>query len=289
MLNKLGKILVAIDLSEPSFNALDTAVALAQRTKAKLYGIYIQDDPLELIGTNTLTVRRTSDNAANILTALANDIRGKSGVDISFIEGFGHITEMVLKNALGYKCDLIIAGTYGVTGYRNGHIGTTAYNIIKYAPCPVMLVPAGKKWESFKRPLLPVRPVITALRHYDIIRNIMEAGATLNVLALYPNGQHDAMYDVNELVAKVDDKLTADKVKAKVTLCKTVNAIPQTVLLEAEQSGADLIVVTPATDVSNKQFYIGPNTHYIIHNAKVPLLVINKVNRYVMENSGASL
>lgn len=289
MVNKLSRILVAIDFSESSLNALDTAVALASKSGASLYAVHVQNDPMELIGSGTLTIRSVSDNSSSILSAMAGDIQSRTGIELVIIEESGHPAELILRTAVKCRCDLVIAGTYGASGYRNGHIGTTAYNIVKYAPCPVLLVPKGKKWISFRNPLLPIRPVTTALRHYDFIRTMVEPHTTLNVLALYQNGDHDVMYDVKDLVAKIEGKLTEDKVKAAVTRCNTVNNIPQTILKEADEAGADLIIVTPATDVSNKQFYIGPNMHYVVNHVRIPLLVIGRVNRYVLENAGTSL
>jgi hypothetical protein len=36
--------------------------------------------------------------------------------------------------------DLIIAGTHGVTGFEQYWIGSNAYRIVSYAPCPVITV-----------------------------------------------------------------------------------------------------------------------------------------------------
>lgn len=283
MVNKLSRILVAIDFSDPSLNAIETAAVLAKRSNATLYGLHVQDDTLEFIGSPSMTMKSVSDNSRNILAAIATDIGNRYGIELLFYEESGNATETILKSAVKYRCEMIVTGSYGASGYRTGHIGTTAYNIVKYAPCPILLVPPNKNWISFRNPLFPVRPVITAFRHYDFIRHLLAPNATLNVLGVYNNNGHDVMYDIKELVTKIEDKLSTDKVKAQVTVCNSVNSIPQTILHEAEEKHSDIIIITPATDVSNKQFYVGPNMHFIIHNARIPVLVINRVNKFVME------
>lgn len=283
MSHQIKSILVAIDFSEPSFNALHTAVCIAEKCKAAIYIIHVQDNIFQFIGANAITINSVVNNSSSILTALANDIEKKSGIKAVLIEEDGYATEAIVKNAVGHKFDLIVMGSYGASGYRNNYIGTTAYSVIKFAPCPVLIIPAEKRWESFERPLFPVRPVMTALRHYDVIRNFLRENSTLYILSLSYSGQPGMTSDINELISGMKEKLNRDKVTAKIEVNREGH-ISQNILAQADLSKSDLIVITPAIDVSPKHFYIGPNAHYILHNARVPVLVINKVNIYAISS-----
>jgi nucleotide-binding universal stress UspA family protein len=280
MAYKLNKILVAVDFSEPSFNALETAACLAEKSKAMLYIVHVQDNIFESMGVSSFTKNSVANNSSSILTALAADIQRKSVVKTIIIEKDGYTTEALIKTGIQYTCDLIVMGTYGASGYRNGYIGTTAYNTIKFAPCPVLLIPAGTKWTTFTKPLFPVRPVLTALRHYDIIRNFLADNCTLVILGLYHSDQ-DTVHDLNELVAEMEEKLIIKKVTSN-AVWGAEGSISKNILMQADRVKSDLLIVTPAIDVSAKTFYIGPNTHEIIHNAKIPTLVINKINVYAL-------
>jgi nucleotide-binding universal stress UspA family protein len=283
MRHEIKKILVAIDFGEPSFNALNTAVCIAEKCGATLHIIHVQDHIFQFIGANAITINSVVNNSFSILTALASDIQKRSGIEPVLIEENGYATEMIVKSAVKHKCDLIVMGTYGASGFRNNYIGTTAYSVIKYAPCPVLIIPAGKKWESFEKPLFPVRPVITALRHYDTIRNLLKENSTLYILNLSSSSQPGAANDLNELVSEMKEKLNSDNITARIELNRR-GPISQNILAQAEKSNSDLIIITPAIDVSPKHFYIGPNAHYVIHNARIPILVINKVNVYAVSN-----
>lgn len=276
-MKKIQKILFAIDFSESSFNALDTAVYLAEKCKATLYILHVQDNIFDFIRVSALTINSVANNSSDILTALANDIQKKSGVMPEIIEETGYVTEGILKTVIKYRCDLVVMGTYGASGYRNGYIGTTAYSVIKFAPCPVLLIPSSRKWLSFKKPLFPIRSVMTALRHYDVVRNLIEEYSTLYILGLFATGEQNGVNDLTELVAEMKERLTADNIMAKAHSIGG-SSISQNVLKQAEKNNADLVIVTPVIDVSTKQFYVGPHAHYIIHNAKVPTLVINRIN-----------
>jgi nucleotide-binding universal stress UspA family protein len=284
MRKKIEKILVAIDFSEPSFNGLETATCLAEKNGAVLHIIHVQDNVFHFMGVSSFTINSVANNASSILTALATDIQKKTGVKAIIIEETGYATEIIVKTAVKHKCDLIVMGTYGASGFRDGYIGTTAYTVVKFGPCPILLIPAGKKWTSFRKPLFPVRPVMTALRHYDIIRNFLEDNSTLAVLGLY-HTEEDTVKDLNELVTEMEGKLIVNKITAK-TVWGKESSISNNILAQADRANSDLIIVTPAIDVSAKAFYIGPNTHNIIHNGKIPILAINKVNVYALANSG---
>lgn len=286
MNHKIKNILVAVDFSEPSLNALHTAVCMAEKSGASIYIIHVQDNIFQFLGANAITINSVVNNSSNILTALANDIERKSGIKPVLVEEDGYATEAIVKNAVGHKCDLIVMGSYGASGYRNNYIGTTAYSVIKYAPCPVLIIPSGRKWESFGKPLFPVRPVMTALRHYDVIRNFLKENSTLYILSLSYSGQPGMTTDLNMLISEMEGKLTKDKITPKIEV-NSEGSISQNILAQADLTKSDLIVITPAIDVSPKHFYIGPNAHFIMHNAKVPILVINKVNVYAISNPKA--
>lgn len=275
---KISTILAAVDLGEPSLNALNTAASLAEKNNASLHIIHVKDNIFEFIGADVLKVSTTSNHSSNILTALANDIQRKHKIKPVIIEEEGFATQAILKHSVKSRCDLVVMGSYGASGYRDGFIGTNAHNMIKYAPCPVLIIPAGKNWVTFKKVLFPIRPVIAGLRHYDILRNFLSAGASLEVLGL-SSGQAENRKELDKQLADIRQKMQNDKITA-IAEWDEGTFIPENVLRRADQNNADLLVITPSIDVSAKQFYIGPNAHRIMHQAKIPLLSINRANVY---------
>ena len=281
MNNKLEKVLVAIDFSEPSLNALETAAAIAQKNKADILIIYVQDNLFKFMGAGSMVINSVTNNSFSILTAL--DIQTKAGITPKIIEESGHPTEVILKTVIDERCDLVVMGTYGASGYRNGYIGSMAYSLVKFTPCPVLLVPSERKWLSFTKPLFPIRSGITLLRHFDIIRQFAGHAAIVDVFALSEPGRDSKVEQLEEIVADLERRLSADKIIPRVER-NTTGSVARKVLLQIDNCKSDLVIITPAIDVSAKQFYIGPNMHYIINNSKVPVLIINRVNIYAYMN-----
>ena len=46
----------------------------------------------------------------------------------------------IVKVARELKVDLIILSTHGHTGLKHGFLGSTAENVVRRAPCPVLVV-----------------------------------------------------------------------------------------------------------------------------------------------------
>jgi universal stress protein A len=66
------------------------------------------------------------------------ELRSLKGVERSVLKGVPH-TEIV-KYATDNKIDLIIMGTYGRKGMGRILFGSTASQVVRYAPCPVLAV-----------------------------------------------------------------------------------------------------------------------------------------------------
>lgn len=278
-MSHVSGIIVAIDFSEPSLNALDTAMSYAERHGAKLYIVYVHENIYELSGISSVSGSTFARNSSNVLAALATDIQRKTKIKPVIIEEEGFVPSVILKNALESRCDLIVMGTYGSSGYRSGYIGSNTYSIVKFAPCPVLLIPGGKRQEVFSRPLFPIRPVIANIKNYDILKNYLAPESTLYVLGLSPFAREGTLKDLNRIVTEMQVKLSEDRIDIQ-TQWNESNAIADSILIHAEKNNSNLIILTPAIDVSTKQYYIGPIAHRVIHLTKTPLLIINKVNAF---------
>jgi nucleotide-binding universal stress UspA family protein len=138
-------ILVPLDFSDASRNALRYAHSLAKQFKGKLLLFYA----LEPVATPDFAyhplMMEPAEAAANARKQLETLCR-KEGVDASSVaeiivrEGvaYGQITETAKK----LKADLIVIATHGNTGLKHVLLGSTAERVVRHAPCPVLVVRA---------------------------------------------------------------------------------------------------------------------------------------------------
>jgi nucleotide-binding universal stress UspA family protein len=266
----IHKILVPIDFSESSLNALETAIEIAGKNKALLQILHVSDTILESGSSNLL------ENETHIFDAMAGRILQKHGIksEILFMEGFTGPT--IVKTAFLNKPDLVVMGAHGASGYRELFIGSNAYFVVKFCTCPVLIIPEGASWPGFQKIVYPARTTYGALQRYEFVKNLVKGqSAELSFLGLSVSRDADEESAMRSMADKLKNRKSDQKIQFSVNFSNEKN-IAREVLDYADRTNADLIVISPAIDVVNKQFFVGPFSQRIINHAKVPVLHIHK-------------
>ena len=142
---EIGKILFPTDFSEGSSQALEYAFDMAKRYGAKLYLVHVIYDIVKAAG--WYVPHASMDEMYKDIEKSAEkelgrfgleELRNFKGVERTVLKGVPH-TEIV-KFAKDNKIDLIIMGTHGRKGVGRILFGSTASQVVRYAPCPVLAV-----------------------------------------------------------------------------------------------------------------------------------------------------
>ena len=142
---KLNTILFATDFSEGSKNALPYAVDLARRYEAKLYFMHVVYDVARTTGwyvphVSVEEIYRDLEKAARaeLDKTFTEEMRGFKDVEHVVVKGIPY--EEITRFAENNKVDLIVLATHGRTGIDRLLFGSTAEQVVRYAPCPVLSV-----------------------------------------------------------------------------------------------------------------------------------------------------
>src|SRR5690349_3392023 len=106
----IQKILVPVDLSETSLNALDTAVYIAKNHDAQLYILFVRDNAFEFYESDESFYSLTTDseNSTDVLQALTGTIQHKHGIKPKLIIREGYVSPTIVKEGFKNNCDLIV-------------------------------------------------------------------------------------------------------------------------------------------------------------------------------------
>jgi len=149
---EIKKILFPTDFSEGSSHALEYAIDMAKRYGAKLYFVHVIYDIAKAAGwyvphTSMDEMYRDIEKSAEKELGRfgLEESRALKGAERIVLKGVPH-TEIV-KFAKDNTIDLIIIGTHGRKGMGRILFGSTAAQVVRYAPCPVLAVrlPAYKE------------------------------------------------------------------------------------------------------------------------------------------------
>lgn len=133
------KILVPIDLSPASEEALAYARTLAARVGATIELLHAVDPRGVdgLLGPADPTVwQGVLDRAQARLEALA--AAGEAGTVIE-----GRPADIIIDHAHAARADLVVIGSVGRTGVTRFLLGSVAEEVVRGAPCPVLVVRRG--------------------------------------------------------------------------------------------------------------------------------------------------
>ena len=274
----IRNILVPIDFTDLSLNAIKTATHICQRQGASLTLFHV----VEYFFVSAQEANMYMENYLFKLKAAAEENLGKimaeitrgSGVQGDVLVEIGDIANTICNLVVEKKMDLIVMGTHGTSGMREFFIGSNAYRVVKHSRCPVLTVPPNKEWLSFRKILFPVRMIPEALDKYDLIRPIIKKNnSTLIVLGLSHKDDGHKISGVVELVERLNDKLREDEVTSE-TIYGLCQNFPDKVLNVARKNEVDLIVITSTLDTITRKFFMGPYGQQIVNHSKVPVLSI---------------
>ena len=285
----ISHILVPIDFSTASLNAMDTAVAMAKQQGAKLTLLHVVNESLLSYHHEVLPIHATVPmietmytDAREMLGQLTAQLTAEHGIEVAGEIVQGAIPAEICKFAEKYEAEMIVMGTHGTSGFREFFLGTNTYVVIRYASCPVLTVPPTGKWTSFSRILFPVRDIPGALEKYDFLRKIIRNNpdkTVLYVLGLPGTNRPSSENWVEESIIALNSRLHDDGVECVTQLLKPTKRVAEEVLHTANVRQTDLIAITATLDQGIRDFFVGPYTQQIVHHAKVPVLSIRPTLR----------
>lgn len=139
----IREILVPIDFSEHSGNALKYAALFAAQFGAAITLLNVVEPPLvnpETVYPYTAHPDQISRTAERLFERTCHSEKLKPPVLRQTLVVPGTPCEKIVETAVNKQSDLIIIATHGRTGLAHVLLGSTAEKVIRHAPCPVLVV-----------------------------------------------------------------------------------------------------------------------------------------------------
>lgn len=156
-MKKITKILVPIDFSEASNDILKFALQLADRVNATIEVLHVATydiPPLDYPSFVAVTTEEKIKMARSLLNkAISRARKNVSELldnmpDIQTDIEVGVPDTKIVEIALRDKVDYIVMGTQGQNTVWDRFLGSTAVDVLKYAPCPVFVIPEEAEYRE---------------------------------------------------------------------------------------------------------------------------------------------
>ena len=142
---EIKKVLFATDFSEGSTHALPYAVDATKQYGAKLYLIHVVYDVAKTAGwyvphvsIDEIYTDMEKSAMAELEKTYIEEMKDLKNVERVVLKGIPY--EEIGRFALDNHIDLIVMGTHGRRGIDRMLFGSTAEQVVRNAPCPVLSV-----------------------------------------------------------------------------------------------------------------------------------------------------
>ena len=152
------KILVPIDGSATSARGLEEAIQLAKLTGGRLRLIHVTDElsagfAMECYAGSGEWLTVVRENGAKLLEVATATVKAAGvPVDSVLLDGLAATVELlVTTQATSWGADLIVLGTPGRRGVGRAFLGSSAEQVLRHSPVPVLLVRAPELPDTPKK------------------------------------------------------------------------------------------------------------------------------------------
>ena len=302
----IDRILCPVDLSPCSHTALQYALALGRWYEARVTVLHVfrqmpvVDTAAAALGGGLYVppIEMTEVDRAAIERRVAEFVataQGGQDVTLHICEG-ANLREEILREAREMRADLLVLGSHGLSGVRRLVLGSTAENVLRHAPLPVLIVSAHapavpESGVPFKRIVCAVdfhADDYRALRYAFALAQESDAQLTLMHAMEMPAvhvGAEDLAFDLasaREMVMRdARERLAAlvpDEARAYCTVHAEVveGQAHQAILRLATEVDADLIIMGVRSRDALDVAVFGSHTQAVVRAAHCPVLTVHQ-------------
>ncbi len=274
----MKEIIVAIDFSKGSMYALDLAIDIANKTDANIMMVWV-DNQSEADSVAHASGSEIRNEAKSHIEKIEEEYQKKLNKGkLSYKLRKGRVYSEIANQAKYNDADLIIAGTHGTSGFEKMWMGSNAFRIVTYAPCPVITIRYGFNFnKKLERIILPIDSSMDTRQKVPFTCKIAKYfDAEIHVLGLYTTSLKAIQRKVDTYVDQVEKYLKDNNVKFVINFVTADNTTNSTIEY-SQKVNADLIAIMTEQEKTAANFWLGPYAQQMVNNSPIPVLSIQPI------------
>ena len=280
----MKKILVPVDFSPNSMNALHVAAEIAHKSGAVLEMLHVNIAAIYSTPLSEYVVvskfegddQQYDDTAVSKLEKLkmellADPTYANLNIQIRVEEGYLH--SAVRNVAQDDAVDLVVMGTKGTSGMNEFLVGSNTEKVIRTSPCPVLAVPEGTQTFAPKIALLPSTLKDDQLNVFKYVAG-WEKLFKFHTRVLYLNNVRNLPTDGSAEAQKNRLAEASGLKHTDVILTHETFFEDNAILSTADQFKADMIVMGTHQRHGLSHILFGSITEDTVNHSHIPVLAV---------------
>lgn len=279
---QIKKILIPIDFSENSINALEWACSISSKTNAQLHvfhsyeysATYAQVNYLAFMESIAKTVEK---NLLKDMKALENTISSLSSLKPKYHVTFEYAIKGIKDYAEEHNIDLIVMGTRGINDVTNQLMGSITSSVIDHTTIPVLAIPEKLSPKHFGTIVFAVDyKHLIPENALNLVGTLAKTyNSTLKILHVSQSKEEGSVVETDEVLAIAKELKDIPHFYAF-----TVNKNPYEGIMEfLDKNEADLLVMIPHKHSFFFNIFRSSVTEQVVHHVKIPMLAIQAFDK----------
>lgn len=259
----MKEIIVAVDLSEISMNALEHAVSLAKKADAGICMVFAKE-------TGTKKIIEPEKKLEDLVKKFKSEL--KNGM-IEYQIVTGKIPKQITKIANEKDTFVVVTGSRGATDFEEFLIGSTANKIIAAVTQPVITIKLTANISSdLKRIIMPINSISETRQKIPFTTELAKLfKAEVYVVGLYSSTSNVIKNNVNNYVNQAVKYLDNHLVKNHIEYLTAPNLTDAT-LEFAQKVEGNLISIMTKQESNISSLWFGGYPQQMVNRSPIPVL-----------------
>jgi nucleotide-binding universal stress UspA family protein len=272
----MKQIIVAIDFSRCSMHALEYALQLANKIKSNILLVWVDNTRSEesvISGPIDTSRKEINENFEELIKRYGPKLE-HGAISYKIRKGKVHIE--IANQAKYIDAMYVVAGTHGVTGFEEFWIGSNAYRIVTYAPCPVITVRTNYEFrDTIKNIILPIDSTLETRQKIPAAARLAKIfGAQIHIVSLYSTTIKAVRSKVDNYSKQVVKFLEEENVEYVLAQLDAENITNSTIRYAQEVDG-DIIAIMTEQETTTANLFLGAYAQQMVNHSPIPVLSIH--------------
>jgi len=276
----MQNVIVGIDFSKGSLNAMKHGISIAAKFNAKLTLLYvIAPDANNLLGkdvSKSNIVPVVEKKLAELVTEAKRLLPKKAVVNHKI--RIGKVPKEINDEANEQEDALIVVGAHGCSGFEEFFIGNCAFKTINAALCPVLTVNENLNIQrDLTDILIVIDDTMETLQKVTYAATLAKAfNAKIHIMGLYTARYVNLRRTTEAYVKRAEITMLDNNIRFETEFVEMTSRKVDTVLEYALKKKINLIIVMKEVELAGDHVFImAPFSERIVNRSPLPVLTLN--------------